>query len=56
MKKLEVTFNDDTKQEDIDALADMLRQILEQVNVTAVIIVSDEPIPNEQTPLRQLLH
>jgi hypothetical protein len=43
MKQIEVTFNDDTTQADIDGTAELLRVVFENFQITAVIIVKDEP-------------
>jgi len=48
MKRIVITFNDDTDQEDIDGTTDMLTQLFDNHGITAVIVYEDVEISNEQ--------
>jgi hypothetical protein len=49
MKQIEVTFNDDTTQADIDGAVELLRVVFDNFQITAVIIVKNEPIKKHKT-------
>lgn len=49
MKQIEITVNDDTKQEDIDLSVRMIQILLDLLRITAVLIVTNSKESNEQT-------
>ena len=48
MKRLVITFNDDTSQKDIDGTTDVLTQLFDNHGIIAVIVYEDVEISNEQ--------